>query len=73
MSQPRYHHQYLPDSIQVEPGAASEDVQADMILKGHKFKNLNYGYGNMQVVINKNKKVSAASDPRGEGLSVIVK
>lgn len=69
---PRYHHQYLPDSIQVEPNSLSDDVRAEMIFKGHQFKNLSGQYGNMQIVINKNNKISAASDPRGEGDFVIL-
>ncbi len=72
VSQPRYHHQYLPDKIFAEVNAISKKAQAVMLLKNHKIKNIGNRYGNMQIVINKNNKLTAASDPRGEGLSVIV-
>lgn len=70
---PRYHHQYLPDSIQIENNSVSEDTYADLIFKGHQIKKLNGQYGNMQVVINRNNKMSSASDGRGEGLAVVIK
>lgn len=70
---PRYHHQYLPDSIQVEPDAISDEVRTEMRFKEHRFKDLKNRYGNMQVVLSKNNKLSAASDPRGEGIATIVK
>jgi len=73
VSLPRYHHQYLPDRIQVEPNTLSSNVRAKMIFKGHQIKNLSGQYGNMQIVINRNNKMSAASDSRGEGLAVVVK
>ena len=73
VSLPRYHHQYLPDSIQIENNSVTEDTYADLILKGHQVKKLNGQYGNMQIVINRNNKISAASDSRGEGLAVVIK
>jgi len=71
VNQPRFHHQYLPDSIQVEPEMMSEDTLAEMLSKDHQLKNLDSRYGNMQIVINKNNKLSAASDSRGEGKSIV--
>lgn len=68
----RYHHQYLPDSIQIEPNSIGDDVRADLIFKGHQIKILNSQYGNMQVVTNKNNTISAASDPRGEGTAAVL-
>lgn len=69
VAQPRFHHQYLPDVVQFEPGAFSQDQQADLQFMGYQLRELNSDYGNMQVVIlNKhNHKLSAASDPRVEG------
>ena len=69
---PRYHHQYLPDSIQIEHNSISDDAIAGMTFKGHQIKNLNGRYGNMQIVVNRNSKMTAASDKRGEGLSVVL-
>jgi gamma-glutamyltranspeptidase/glutathione hydrolase len=66
---PRFHHQYLPDVIQFEPGAFSKLQQSILKNMGHKLKLLAGRYGNMHVVIwNKLKnRVTAASDPRGVG------
>lgn len=70
---PRYHHQYLPDRIQIEHNSISDNDQAELKRKGHLIKNLTGRFGNMQVVVYKNNKITAASDLRGEGLAVIVK
>lgn len=69
VSQPRFHHQYLPDVVQYEKGAFSEEEMAELQLLGHQFREIKNGYGNMQLVLidKKNNKVTAASDPRGEG------
>jgi gamma-glutamyltranspeptidase/glutathione hydrolase len=66
---PRYHHQYLPDVIQYEPGAFSAEEITKLQQLGHKLKPLDNTYGNMQLVIwnKKENVVTAASDPRGEG------
>lgn len=70
---PRYHHQYLPDVIQYEPGTFPVKMLTTLDQLGHKLKPLKNTYGNMQVVIwdKKENKVSAASDDRGEGKSVV--
>ncbi len=69
VSQPRFHHQYLPDKVQYEPGTFDQQQIDDLVKRGHELQLLDSSYGNMQVVI-KNKhtgRLSAASDPRGEG------
>ncbi|MBD3669878.1 MAG: gamma-glutamyltransferase [Gammaproteobacteria bacterium] len=65
----RYHHQYLPDAIQHEPGALSEEEKTQLQLMGHQLKEISYRYGNMQAILwdKKGKRVLAASDPRVEG------
>ena len=67
---PRYHHQYLPDAIQLEKDAVYAQ-QSDLVVKGHQFKRLNRQYGNMHAVAweksANNVRYSAASDSRGEG------
>ncbi len=70
---PRFHHQYLPDAIQFEPGALPEAVQAALRDRGHDLKPLDNTYGNMQAVIwdRKHNAVSAASDPRGIGAAQV--
>ena len=71
VTQPRYHHQYLPDVIQLEPAGFSMKEITELEKMGHKFKQLQQPYGNMQLVIQDKRrgKLSAASDPRGEGMS----
>jgi gamma-glutamyltranspeptidase/glutathione hydrolase len=66
---PRFHHQYLPDEVQYEPGALFETEIEMLSKRGHTLRELDNTYGNMQVVIvdKRNNKVTAASDPRGEG------
>jgi len=70
---PRYHHQYLPDVIQYEPNTFSGTTVKTLEQLGHKLKPLENTFGNMHVVIwdKKNNVVTAASDARGEGLSIV--
>ncbi|MGH8460487.1 MAG: gamma-glutamyltransferase [Stenotrophobium sp.] len=71
---PRYHHQYLPDQIQFEPGAFSDDEQAKLRTMGYTLAPLTHSYGNMQVVTwdPKTQQLQAASDPRDEGQAQVV-
>jgi gamma-glutamyltranspeptidase/glutathione hydrolase len=65
----RFHHQYLPDRIDVEPGALDASLLAELERRGHRLRLLDDSYGNMQVVIwdQRSGEISAASDPRGIG------
>lgn len=67
----RFHHQYLPDEIQYEPDALTPEVISALQAMGHRLHAVPRHYGNMQAVWwdKKNGQVSAASDPRGEGLA----
>ena len=69
VSLPRYHHQYLPDVVQYEQGALSQQDIKALSAMGHQFKQVGWAYGNMQVVVwdRQQNKVSAASDPRHSG------
>ena len=69
VAMPRFHHQYLPDRIEVEPGALSAAVMRGLEKKGHRIERLARDYGNMQIVIvdRRSGKTEAASDPRGIG------
>ncbi len=74
VSLPRFHHQYLPDEVQFEPGAFTEHEQRQLKAMGHTLKQLKRRYGNMQAIlwqVDRNK-VLAASDPRGDGKAVVV-
>jgi len=66
---PRFHHQYLPDVIEFEPGALTDIEQAGLKKMGHTLKLLDRTYGNMQALLwdKKSNTVQAVSDPRGEG------
>lgn len=70
---PRYHHQYLPDEVQFEEGALSDEEIARLSALGHDFKQVGWAYGNMQVVVwnSKNGTIEAASDPRYSGHSEV--
>nr|WP_242671559.1 gamma-glutamyltransferase [Azotobacter chroococcum] len=67
-SVPRYHHQYLPDVIEHEPGAFDAAEIAELQRRGHPLK-VREPYGNQQVLHwdKRSGAVEAASDPRGLG------
>ncbi len=70
---PHYHHQYLPDEVDYEPGALSDaEIQALQSM-GHSLKLGNRLWGNMEVITWNfaSGKVEAASDPRGEGEGLV--
>lgn len=73
VSLPRFHHQYLPDKIEFEAQAISPENQQALQEMGHRLQEVSYDYGNMQAIyIDKvTGQVSAASDPRGIGLSLV--
>jgi gamma-glutamyltranspeptidase/glutathione hydrolase len=73
VSVPRFHHQYLPDMIQHEPETFDEHLHKSLSAKGHKLKLLSSDYGNMQAIYWDflSDKVSAASDPRGDGMAEV--
>lgn len=73
VSRPRFHHQYLPDHIQIEAGAFSESLQAELEALGHSIKPVGRDYGDMHAV-HWNKQtgdITAASDPRGVGQALV--
>jgi gamma-glutamyltranspeptidase/glutathione hydrolase len=69
VARPRFHHQYLPDEIQYEPGALHPETMKALQGLGHTLTSTGRPYGNMQALdINlTNGTVEAASDPRGIG------
>ena len=73
VSRPRFHHQYLPDRIQYEPGALSDETARALEAKGHELDALDDRYGDMQAVYwdRKQGAVRAASDPRGIGAALV--
>jgi len=72
INQPRFHHQFLPDTVQYEAGAFTPDVITELKQRGHQLKQLKRRYGNMQAILwNKsNGQLTGISDSRGEGKSI---
>lgn len=71
VSVPRYHHQYLPDVIQHEPDAFSEETRAQLSGFGHELESVGRTYGDMQAITRGADGVlRAAADPRGIGRAV---
>jgi gamma-glutamyltranspeptidase/glutathione hydrolase len=68
---PRYHHQYWPDRVEIEPEGFSPAWRSAMAAKGHTIRPGNRAWGNMQAVFKAKHDgaAQAASDPRGEGVA----
>ena len=68
---PRFHHQYLPDKLEYEPGAFSPAQLEELTARGHHPEQVSRRYGNQQVVrwSKQDNRAEAASDPRGVGLA----
>lgn len=71
VSRPRFHHQYLPDTLFYEPGAFSAAQVRALEALGHHLQRAEQPWGNMQAVLwhKRDNRVEAASDPRGEGMA----
>jgi len=69
---PRIHHQYMPDELGFEPGALDTETQAALRALGHRVNELTRNYGNQQVLYwdKQSGRSDAASDPRGQGVSL---
>lgn len=74
VNRPRFHHQYLPDAIQFEPGALAPQTIGELSTRGHKMAAKKRPWGNMQVVIRHQPsgKITAAADSRGNGSAVVL-
>ncbi len=73
VADPRIHHQYLPDVIEYEKGALTDDEIARLQAMGHRLEQGNRRWGNMEVITwdFASGQVAAASDPRGEGEGLV--
>jgi gamma-glutamyltranspeptidase/glutathione hydrolase len=74
VSLPRFHHQYIPDTISVEPDAFSAEDVAALEAMGHTVEVRGYTWGNMHGVMwdRETGEVSAASDKRSDaGLAIV--
>ncbi|MDX1454692.1 MAG: gamma-glutamyltransferase [Gammaproteobacteria bacterium] len=64
---PRYHHQYLPDAINVEPGSLSPELIKALRERGHGLKEGSRRWGNMNIVIrHADGMLEPMTDPRNE-------
>ncbi len=72
VNRPRFHHQFLPDAIQLEPDTLAGPLRNALEQLGHTLKPMSRRYGNMQAIRwdKQSNSVSAASDPRGGGQAV---
>ena len=70
----RFHHQYQPDQVQFELHGLTEFEQQRLAGLGHELREISRRYGNMQAIMwdKAENRVYSASDPRGEGVAVIV-
>jgi gamma-glutamyltranspeptidase/glutathione hydrolase len=66
---PRYHHQFLPDAIEYEPGAFLPAWIEALKALGHTLREGRRRWGNMQAVYldRASGEASSYSDPRGKG------
>ena len=65
---PRFHHQYLPDRIEIEPGGFPDQWVDALKAKGHAVEAGRRRWGNMQAVFfdKRTGRTEAANDPRGQ-------
>ena len=70
----RFHHQYLPDSIQFEPDTIPSTQQDELKRMGYELSPLDMYYGNMQAITwdRQRNLLTAASDPRHIGQATVV-
>jgi len=68
LSAPRYHHQYLPDRVEIEPEGFTQEWISKLQAKGHVVTKSGRRWGNMQAVYidKRSGRAQAASDPRGQ-------
>lgn len=64
---PRFHHQYLPDRIEIEPQGFEAPLVQALQARGHKVEVGSRKWGNMQAVYfdRKSGRLTTAGDPRG--------
>jgi gamma-glutamyltranspeptidase/glutathione hydrolase len=67
VAMPRYHHQFWPDRVEIEPDAFPAEWRAAMEGRGHTLRPNNRPWGNLQLAFKAKRdgSVQAASDPRG--------
>ncbi|HKJ71935.1 MAG TPA: gamma-glutamyltransferase [Gammaproteobacteria bacterium] len=73
VDRPRFHHQYRPDAVQVEPDTFTDEQRAALAAMGHHFKAVGRRFGDMQAILwhRGSGELQVASDPRGEGAGTV--
>jgi gamma-glutamyltranspeptidase/glutathione hydrolase len=67
---PRYHHQYWPDRVEIEPQGFAAPWRDALAVKGHALQVAKRRWGNMQLVFKaRDGFAQAASDPRGASVA----
>ena len=67
---PRFHHQWLPDQIDYEPNAISENVRESLKQKGYTLKERKT-YGRVEgILVNTDGTYQAGADPRGDDKAI---
>jgi gamma-glutamyltranspeptidase/glutathione hydrolase len=71
VAMPRYHHQYWPDRIEIEPEGFSAAWRSVLEGKGHQVHAANRRWGNLQAVFQPRDggAAQAANDPRGSDVA----
>jgi gamma-glutamyltranspeptidase / glutathione hydrolase len=68
VSSPRFHHQWLPDTVRYETGAFSDAVVAELKAMGHKgLSGSGFGIGDANTIVRKDGMLEGVSDPRNVG------
>ncbi|MFQ6613123.1 MAG: gamma-glutamyltransferase, partial [Fidelibacterota bacterium] len=71
VSAPRFHSQWLPDVIMIEPRGLSDDTIRNLEQRGHKIIPYKWGYiGQANGIIIKNNGIEGGADSRGENTAL---
>ena len=67
VNMPRFHHQWLPDTLYFEEGGFDINIKQDLIAKGHNIKERSQYSELMIISINEDGMITGAADPRKDG------
>ncbi len=68
VASPRFHHQWQPNMVRVEPGALQDGAQTTLEQMGHvDIAPMGYGLGDANSILLKDGVMHATSDPRSDG------
>tara|TARA_B100001029_G_scaffold164936_1_gene156214 strand:+ start:5513 stop:7195 length:1683 start_codon:yes stop_codon:yes gene_type:complete len=71
VNRPRFHHLWLPDKIYFENNSIGEIIKDSLISSGYSFNSNSSSIGRVDAIyIDKNGKIFAAADPRGDDYSI---